>query len=65
MNKKVGRFIVRNGGLVIRHLDLETDTWQFLRGDGVHLNAVGTDLWLLGLEDGLQQAFRVWRGTQV
>lgn len=65
VNKEVGRFIVRNGGLVIRHLEMESDTWKFLKGDRVHLTAVGTDLWFLGLEDGLQRAFHVWRGAQV
>lgn len=58
-NKEIGRFVLRNGGLVTRHLDLETDTWRFLRGDGVHLNSVDTDLWFLGLDDGLQRALRV------
>lgn len=65
VNKEVGRFFVRNGGLVIRHLDLESETWRFLRGDGVYLNAVGTDLWFLGLEDRVQRAFQVWRSVQV
>lgn len=65
VNKEVGRFFVRNNGLVIRHQELEAETWRFLRGDGVHLNAVGTDLLFLGLEDGVQRAFWVWRSAQV
>lgn len=64
LNKEVGRFVCRNGGLVVRHLELEVDTWRYLRDDGVHLNAVGIDLWALGLQDGIQRALRVWRGTQ-
>lgn len=27
MNKKVDRFVTRNGGLVIRHLELKVDTF--------------------------------------
>ena len=64
VNCDVGRFMARNGGLVARHLDLEEDTWRYLRGDGVHLNAVGIVLWFLGLQDGIERALRVWRGTQ-
>lgn len=65
VNKEVGRFIVRNGGFVVRHRELEVDTWRYLRSDGVHLNAVGIDLWSLGLQDGVQRAVRFWRGTRV
>lgn len=65
INKEVGRFFTRNGGFVVRHRELEVDTWRYLRGDGVHLNAVGIDLWSLGLQDGIQRAVRVWRQAQV
>lgn len=64
VNKVVAKFFVRNGGLAIRHRDLEKETWLLLRGDGVHLSAVGIDLWFLGLQDGIQQALRVWRAAQ-
>lgn len=56
VNKEMGRFIVRNGGIVVRHRELKVETYWYLRGDGVHLNAVGIDLWCLGLEDGVQWA---------
>lgn len=39
---------MRNGGLGIRHMELEVETWRYLRGDGVHLNEVGIDMWVLG-----------------
>lgn len=64
VNRDVSRFVVKNGGLAIRHLELEVDTWRYLRGDGVHLHAVGIDMWTLGLQDGIQRALRVWRCTQ-
>lgn len=41
VNKEVSGFVVRNGGLAIRHMVLEVDTWRYLRRDGVHLNDVG------------------------
>ncbi|KAM4026884.1 uncharacterized protein ACNLHF_022763 [Anomaloglossus baeobatrachus] len=61
VNRVVARFMTRNGGLVVRHRELEPATWQFLRGDGVHLNDIGADLWALGLQDGVERAFGVWR----
>ena len=64
INRDVGRFMARNGGLVVRHMELEEETWGYLRGDGVHLTSVGIDMWFLGLQDGIQRAIRVWRGTQ-
>lgn len=36
---------------MVRHRDLEVETYWYLSGDGVHLNAVG-------LEDGVQRALR-------
>ncbi|CAI9572705.1 unnamed protein product, partial [Staurois parvus] len=48
VNREVGRFFSHHGGLVVRHLELEVDTWRYLRCDGVHLNAVGTDFMVPG-----------------
>lgn len=64
INREVSKFVVNNGGLAVRHLELEFETWRYLRADGVHLNEVGIDLWALGLQDGIQRALRVWRDTQ-
>ncbi|PIO14683.1 hypothetical protein AB205_0195370 [Aquarana catesbeiana] len=64
VNKEVSRFVMRNGGVTIRHRELEVDTWRYLRSDGVHLNDVGTDLWALGLQEGVQRALKVWRCAQ-
>lgn len=64
INREVSKFMVKNGGLAIRHLELEFETWRYLRRDGVHLNDVGIDLWALGLQDGIQRAIWVWRCTQ-
>ncbi|CAI9539450.1 unnamed protein product, partial [Staurois parvus] len=38
VNREVGRFFSHHGGLVVRHLELEADTWRYLRCDGVHFD---------------------------
>ncbi|XP_068102961.1 pneumococcal serine-rich repeat protein-like [Hyperolius riggenbachi] len=59
LNKEVSKYVIRNGGLAIRHRELEEDILLFLRRDGVHLNAIGTDLWALGIEEGIERALRL------
>ncbi|XP_040184087.1 uncharacterized protein LOC120917109 [Rana temporaria] len=64
VNKEVAKMFVSNGGLAIRHGDMEKQPQLFLREDGVHLNSVGIDLWCLGLQEGIERALRVWRAAQ-
>ncbi|KAM3929163.1 uncharacterized protein RB166_006951 [Leptodactylus fuscus] len=61
VNRAVGRFMARNGALAVRHLELESGSGAFWRRDGVHLNAVGIDLWCLDLQQGIETALRMWR----
>lgn len=61
LNRSVSRFVAANGGVVVRHRDLEVPDPALLRGDGVHLNDIGLDLWILGIQDGIERALRVWR----
>ncbi|XP_044155431.1 uncharacterized protein LOC122942002 [Bufo gargarizans] len=56
VNRAVGRFMAKSGGVVVRHEVLEKGVGEFWRADGVHLNAVGTDLWALGLQSGVEVA---------
>ncbi|XP_044141387.1 uncharacterized protein LOC122931380 [Bufo gargarizans] len=63
VNRAVGRFVARNGGIVVRHRELEPGVGAFWRSDGVHLNGVGIDLWCSDLQDGIELALRVWRDT--
>lgn len=49
LNKTVGRFVTRTGGIVVRHRELEAVDDSLLRPDGVHLNAIGLDIWILSL----------------
>ena len=60
VNKVLGRFVAKHRGLVVRHRELNVGL--YLLRDGVHLTDVGTDLWVLGVQEGVQRALRVWRG---
>lgn len=64
VNREVIRFVVHNGELVVGHRELELVSWKYLSGDGVHLNAIGIDMWCLGLPNGVRRALRVWRSAQ-
>lgn len=61
VNQEVGRFVKRNGGIVVRHKELEGSEMEFVDNDGVHLTPIGMDLWTLNLQEGLKTAWEVWR----
>ncbi|XP_056403629.1 NXPE family member 4-like [Hyla sarda] len=61
VNKAVSKFVARNGGLVARHRDLEEGGADFVASDGIHLNGMGMDLWLLELKETVERALRLWR----
>ncbi|CAJ0919313.1 unnamed protein product [Ranitomeya imitator] len=61
VNKAVSRFMARNGAVVVRHINLESGTGGYWRLEGVHLNAVGTDMWCLAIQEGIETALKVWR----
>lgn len=63
LNREVGRFVARLGGIVIRHRELEDQSVRYWRDDGVHLNAVGIDIWSLDLQEGVARALQVWRDS--
>lgn len=65
LNRSVGRFIARNGGVVVRHRDLEVVDDSLLWTDGEHLNFIGLDIWMLGIQEGVEKALRLWRDEQV
>lgn len=62
VNRAIGCFMARNGAVVVRHRELESGTEGFWRSDGAYMNAVGTDLWNLALQDGTETAVRMWWG---
>ncbi|CAJ0965397.1 unnamed protein product [Ranitomeya imitator] len=55
INRAISRFMVRNGALAVRHVDLESGQGAYWRADGVHLNAVGhgTHVYLMSCPCGL------------
>lgn len=61
VNKEVGRFMKKNGGIEVRHKELEQALREFFLEDGVHLNPIGTNMWFLGLQEGLDTALQGWR----
>lgn len=61
LNMAVGRFIARNGGVSVRHRDLESIDDGFYLDDGIHLNGLGYDIWMLGLQEGIERALSLWR----
>ncbi|CAN2390856.1 hypothetical protein PRIEUP_LOCUS893, partial [Pristimantis euphronides] len=62
MNRLVSAFVVRNGGIAIRHRELEAASANYWRHDGVHLTEVGLAFWLLDIQQGVERAIAVWRG---
>ncbi|KAM3928101.1 uncharacterized protein RB166_006232 [Leptodactylus fuscus] len=56
VNARMARFVRSRGGVVVRHRQLEGDNSRLLRADGVHLNEIGLDIFLSGLQDGVEQA---------
>ncbi|XP_066446921.1 uncharacterized protein [Eleutherodactylus coqui] len=56
VNFKMSRFVQSIGGVAIRHWELEKREIGMFRGDGVHLSDIGTDTFLSGLQDGVEEA---------
>ncbi|KAM3912126.1 uncharacterized protein RB166_014636 [Leptodactylus fuscus] len=56
LNIRVSKFVKSLGGVTVRHLELEGENEKLLLKDGVHLNAIGTDIFLSGIRDGLERA---------
>ncbi|XP_077140621.1 uncharacterized protein LOC143805314 isoform X4 [Ranitomeya variabilis] len=65
LNKAVSRFMGRNGAVVVRHVNLESGEGSYWRADGVHLNEVGTDMWCLAIQEGIETALKVWGDMNV
>lgn len=61
LNRAVGKFIARNGGIVVRHRDLEVVDASLFWEDRIHLSAIGYDFWMLALQEGIEKALVVWR----
>ncbi|XP_044130369.1 uncharacterized protein LOC122923581 isoform X2 [Bufo gargarizans] len=56
VNARMSRFVRSRGGVVVRHRQLEGDNRSLMRPDGVHLSDIGLDIFLSGIQDGIEQA---------
>ncbi|XP_040278588.1 uncharacterized protein LOC120999931 isoform X1 [Bufo bufo] len=56
VNSRMSRFVRSRGGIVVRHRQLEGDNRSLMRPDGVHLTEIGLDIFISGLQDGIEQA---------
>ncbi|CAJ0965873.1 unnamed protein product [Ranitomeya imitator] len=45
--------------MAVRHFELEAGVGNYWRSDGVHLNDIGLDLWMLAIQEGVERAMAV------
>lgn len=65
VNRVLGHIMAQNGAVVVRHRELNAVSGEFWRGNEFHRNAVGIDIWNLGLQDGIEIVVMLWqRGAQ-
>ncbi|XP_077148132.1 uncharacterized protein LOC143808854 [Ranitomeya variabilis] len=64
-NARIGKYVRGRGGIVIHHQYLQKKNTPQLRPDGVHLTDIGLDIFLSGLQDGVEQALKVMGGVGV
>ncbi|KAM4048700.1 uncharacterized protein ACNLHF_008077 [Anomaloglossus baeobatrachus] len=62
LNSRISRFVRFKAGIVVRHRQLEGDNSPLMITDGVHLNEIGLDIFLSGLQDGIEQALCLMGG---
>ncbi|KAM4019046.1 uncharacterized protein ACNLHF_028401 isoform 5-T5 [Anomaloglossus baeobatrachus] len=56
LNRRISEFVTSRQGVVVKHRQLEGDNHAFLLDNGVHLNDLGMDIFLSGLQDGIGKA---------
>lgn len=57
INARLARFIRSREWIVVRHRLLEGDNRRFMRPDGVHLKENGLEIFLSGLQSGIEHCF--------
>lgn len=65
VNMRVSKHVRRRGGVVYRHHLLEGDNRSLLRSDGIHLNEIGMDIFLSGIQDAIERALFLLGGGRV
>lgn len=56
LNMRVSRHVRVLGRVVIHHRQLEGDNRELMMDDGMHLNGIGLDILLSGLQDAIERA---------
>lgn len=64
VNSWISRFVRAHSGIGIRHTLLEGVNSGLMSPDGVHLNDIGTDIYIAGLQEGIQQALALLGGVR-
>ncbi|KAM4021794.1 uncharacterized protein ACNLHF_027113 [Anomaloglossus baeobatrachus] len=62
INFWLSRFVRSKSGVVVCHMQLEGDNRQLMGPDGIHLNEIGLDIFISGVQDGVEQALMLLRG---
>ncbi|XP_075174135.1 uncharacterized protein LOC142245371 isoform X2 [Anomaloglossus baeobatrachus] len=62
INHRISRFVHFKGRVIVRYRQLEGTNARLMRPDGVHLNEIGLDIFLSGLQDGIEEALFVLGG---
>lgn len=62
INTRISRFVRSRAGVVVRHHQLEGDNRRLMLPDGAHLDDIGLDIFLSGLQDGIEQALFLMGG---
>ncbi|KAG9482595.1 hypothetical protein GDO78_011331 [Eleutherodactylus coqui] len=63
-NLKMSQLMPLIGGVAVRHWELEGQNAHLLKEDGENLNEVGLDIFLSGLQDGLEAALVLAEGRR-
>ncbi|XP_075718871.1 uncharacterized protein LOC142759946 [Rhinoderma darwinii] len=63
LNVRVSRHVRGKWDVVIRHRQLEGDNRGLMLQDGVHLNDIGLDIFLSGLQDAIDRALFLLQGV--
>ncbi|KAM4020115.1 uncharacterized protein ACNLHF_000667 isoform 2-T2 [Anomaloglossus baeobatrachus] len=64
LNTRMARYVRFHSGVVIRHRQLEGDNRHLIMQDGVHLTDAGLDIFLSGLQEGIEQALSLLGGVE-
>ncbi|XP_069804499.1 uncharacterized protein [Dendropsophus ebraccatus] len=60
INARMSRFVRSLSGVVVRHRQFEKDNKDLMSADGLHLTEKGMDIFLSGLQEGIEQALFSW-----